>query len=533
VSTSVGVASPPTVASARSRGGLLLPRAVALPVVPANTAGAILVYVYFNYIDPIIGPQPPEIRQLLLFVAVATTLIGANVYLTSRWLGPLERWRQWLRDGMDAARVPPDVRRRVLNAPLASAVLTMAGWLVAGLFYFPYLSLGTGVSVAEAGRSFVGLVFVAGPFTSALAFLVSEFYWRRQVPLFFPDGRLGREGVLRIPIRMRMAATFFVTAVFPMLLMLLVDVSLARRFGRLSEAADFLMWGFLRAQLFIVAVSLVASMVMAFMTARFVNRPVEALRAAMTRVGTGDFDVSVPVRSTDELGELNMRFNEMVADLRRAGRVREIFGRYVSPAVAQQALERGIAFGGEVVQATAMFVDLRGFTALTQRLPAQRVVEILNEYYAIVERVCEHEGGVITQFLGDGVVVVFGGPLVPYADHARRAVTAAIGLQHALRGRNGAGAATEPLDAGIGICTGEMIAGNVGTGGRVTYTVVGDAVNQASRLQVKTRDIDASILVTGSTRAAVEATDGVRFESRGAVPLKGIRAPVEVYAVAT
>jgi adenylate cyclase len=238
------------------------------------------------------------------------------------------------------------------------------------------------------------------------------------------------------------------------------------------------------------------------------------------------------VRSADELGELNQHFNAMVEDLRQGERLREIFGRYVSPAVARQALERGIALGGEVVHATAMFVDLRGFTALTQRTPPARVVEILNEYYAIVERVCERERGVITQFLGDGVVVVFGAPLRPLHDHARRAVAAAVSLQHALAERNRRGG-SPPLVAGVGICTGDMIAGNVGTGERVSYTIVGDAVNQAARLQVKTRDLGASILLTESTRAALGSSDGLTLSPRGAVSLQGIAAPVQVYAVDT
>ena len=152
---------------------------------------------------------------------------------------------------------------------------------------------------------------------------------------------------------------------------------------------------------------------MALLVARFINRPVQALRAAMARVATGDLAARVPVRSTDELGELNDHFNAMVAELARAERTRELFGRYVSPAVAREALERGIALGGELVRATAMFVDLRGFTAMRPAHGGAGVVEMLNEYYAIVERVCEREGGVITQFLGDGVVVVFGGPLQP------------------------------------------------------------------------------------------------------------------------
>jgi len=239
--------------------------------------------------------------------------------------------------------------------------------------------------------------------------------------------------------------------------------------------------------------------------------------------------VRVPVRSTDELGELNERFNAMVEELRRAARTRELFGRYVSRAVAEQALERGIALGGETTQATAMFVDLRGFTALTQRTPPARVVELLNEYYAIVARVVEREGGLITQFLGDGVVAVFGAPLRPLPDHARPAVRAAIALERALAQRNAASG--ERLLAGIGICTGDMIAGNVGAGGRVTYTIVGDAVNQAARLQVKTRDLGASILLTESTRVALGETNGLVLRPCGAVPLKGVAAPVEVYAV--
>jgi len=135
----------------------------------------------------------------------------------------------------------------------------------------------------------------------------------------------------------------------------------------------------------------------------------------------------------------------------------------------------------------------------------------------------------VTQFLGDGVVVVFGGPLSPEPDHAWRAVRAAVALQRALAKRNAADG--EPLLAGIGICTGDMIAGNVGAGGRVTYTIVGDAVNQAARLQVKTRELDASILITDSTRMLLRDDGAFDVEPRGEVGLKGIGKPVRVHAV--
>jgi class 3 adenylate cyclase len=127
-------------------------------------------------------------------------------------------------------------------------------------------------------------------------------------------------------------------------------------------------------------------------------------------------------------------------------------------------------------------------------------------------------------------VVVFGGPLRPADDHARRAVRAAISVQWALMNHP-----TLPglgrLQAGIGICTGDMVAGNIRANERVVYTIVGDAVNQAARLQVKTRDVGAPILVTASTRDVLGESDGVWLRPCGALPLRGIDAPVEVFAV--
>jgi len=217
-----------------------------------------------------------------------------------------------------------------------------------------------------------------------------------------------------------------------------------------------------------------------------------------------------------------------VAELRRAAHTREVFGRYVSPAVAERALERGVELGGEEVHATAMFVDLRGFTAMTSRLTPAAVVEVLNAYYAAVDRVCAREGGIITQFLGDGVVAVFGAPLHPLADHAAAALRAARALRNEMARRTRGAPA---LDVGIGICTGAMIAGNVGAGTRVSYTIVGDAVNQAARLQVLTRDLGMPVLLTASTRDTLDPGTRAALRPCGAVPLKGIRAPVEVYGV--
>src|SRR4029079_2028821 len=411
---------------------------------------------------------------------------------------------------------------------LANAILSLSAWTLAGITYLAYLLALEVVPVIEAVRIFVGIVLVGGPTTSALAFLVSEFHWRREIPLFYPDGDIEREGVVRVRILVRLTATFFLTSILPMLVMLTTLISLDLRVG-IPEASRAIWQNLLRSELYVVLATLSASTGMAMLVARFINRPIQALRIAMARVADGDFAVRVPVRSTDELGELNQRFNHMVEDLQRAARARELFGRYVSPAVAKEALQRGLRLGGEIVQATGMFVDLRGFTALTTRMAAAQVVGLLNEYYTVVQRVTEREGGIITQFLGDGIVIVFGGPLRPLPDHADRAREAAASLTRVFL--SNPPTAGMRLETGIGICTGDMIAGNIRAGERLIYTIVGDAVNQAARLQVKTRDLARAVLVTDSTRQALDPARKVALTSCGAHPLKGFDAPIDVWAV--
>jgi class 3 adenylate cyclase len=514
-----------TAREARPTG--FLGRLAMLAPIPANAGGAIAVYLYFNYIDPLErAPGAGSAAALALFAGIAGFLLAATALLSDRWTAGVRRWSRKLRAGASPDAVPRRIRRRVLNAALMTGLVSLGGWFVAGLFYLFVLRFTYGLGWLETLLIFLSIVLVGGPVASALAFLVSEYHWRREIPLFFPDGNLERAGVLRVPVRVRLILTFLLTSILPLLLMVILDLRLRERFP--AEAAA---WSDLvRADLYLVAISGVASSIMAVLAARFINRPVQALRAAMARVASGDLTARVPVRSTDELGELNAHFNAMVEQLRLAGRARELFGRYVSPAVAREALGRGGTLESTVVRATAMFADLRGFTAIAQRTAVQDVVGMLNTFYATVERVCDREGGVITQFLGDGVVVVFGGPLRPADDHARRAVRAAISVQWALVNHPPL-AGVGRLQAGIGICTGDMVAGHIRANERVVYTIVGDAVNQAARLQVKTRDLGAAILLTASTQAALGDADGFYLRAVGGVPLRGIEAPVQVFAV--
>jgi adenylate cyclase len=500
-----------------------------LVTLPANLAGALTAFLYFTYVDPLGGPIVDDRLDFILFLAVVTGALVVNAWVTRRWIDPVARWHDRILAGADPATAPPEIRRNVLNGALRMATQSIGMWLAAGVFYAVLQILETAWTWRESIRVGIGIVFAGGLPTAALTFLLAEFHWRRRIPEFFPDGRLDRGGVMRVPIRLRLAATFFLTSLVPLTVLLTLAVGVGPRLlPALDDGAALLWRQYFWAQVYVVLVTVVAATTMAMMVARFINRPIQALRGAMAGVQDGRLDVHVPVRSTDELGELALRFNYMVDDLRRAAEARQLFGRYVSPEVARRAFERGVELGGEVVQATAMFADLRGFTARSQTLAPTEVVTLLATYYGIVQRVCQQEQGIITQFLGDGVVVVFGGPLLPVEDHAHRGVTAARRIFTELGARRGPDG--EPLAVGIGICTGDMIAGNVGAGDRLIYTIVGDAVNQAARLQVKTREVDASILVTESTRAALPLDEAGKLRFCGYMALRGIASEVAVWA---
>lgn len=516
-------------ASGGLAAGLRTLRRMWLVVVPANVAGALTVFLFFSYVDPLGGPVVSAGVEVVLFAIIATTLLCANAWRTAQWLAPLASWHDRVRAGTPPSAMPIPVRRGVVNAAMRMAVDSGLMWLAAALFYAALQVFESPWSPLESLRVGIGILVAGGLPTAAITFLLAEFQWRRRIPEFFPDGRLEAHGTFRLPIRFRLMATFFLTSIVPLVVLLTLTLGVGRRLlDVIPDAAAGLWLRYLWAEIYVVLATVGASTVMALLAARFINRPVQALRAAMLDVEAGDLNARVVVRSRDELGELGFRFNQMVDELREAAEARQLFGRYVPPEVAREALERGVELGGEVVVATAMFADLRGFTGRSQRLDPTDVVTLLATYYEIVERICHEEQGILTQFLGDGVVVVFGSPLVPVDDHAHRAVIAArrvLRELHARRGPDG-----EPLTAGIGICTGDMIAGNVGAGERLIYTIVGDAVNQAARLQLKTREVDASILVTESTRAALPLDVAGTLRFCGRMALRGIDSEIPVWA---
>jgi adenylate cyclase len=272
-----------------------------------------------------------------------------------------------------------------------------------------------------------------------------------------------------------------------------------------------------------IAVTAAVSVWLSLVLADAVSAPIVDLRDATRSVGAGDLAVRVPVVSTDETGELAASFNEMMAGLAERERLREAFGVFVDPALTERVLAEGTDLRGELVEASVLFLDVRGFTAFAEGAAASDVVARLNALYEAVVPVILRHGGHANKFIGDGLLAVFGAP-ARHADHAARAVAAAREIAALVRD----GAAGD-LEIGIGVNSGRVVAGTIGGGGRRDFTVIGDPVNTAARVEAATRLTGDDILITETTLQAL-GRDGEEFEERPSVPLKGKAAPVRLYA---
>jgi class 3 adenylate cyclase len=275
-------------------------------------------------------------------------------------------------------------------------------------------------------------------------------------------------------------------------------------------------------------VGAVAALLVGFVLARRITRPITALTSASARITGGDLPPALPVRSADEVGRLTRAFNEMIDGLRQRDFIRSAFGRYVSPEVAQTLLEspEGLRLGGDKREVTILMSDLRGYTAFAERGEPEHVMAVLNEYLGRMAEIVIAHGGTINEFIGDAIFAVFGAPIA-HPDHAERAAATALAMQRAIEEVNAAQAARgiPRFDMGIGINTGEAVVGNIGSEQRAKYSVVGSAVNVAARVESAT--VGGQIYLTSATLERVR--DLAEVEGPVVLEVKGLSEPLALY----
>jgi len=256
-------------------------------------------------------------------------------------------------------------------------------------------------------------------------------------------------------------------------------------------------------------------------------RPLHDLAEGTKRVAAGEYGHRLPAVQDDDLGVLAASFNRMQAGLAERQRLQAAFGTYVDPALAARLLEQGDdVFTGERRVVTVMFVDVRDFTPFAEANTAEVTVARLNALFEIVVPVVVGEGGHVNKFLGDGALAVFGAP-DDLAQNADAALSAAVLIQRRVTERFG-----EDLRIGIGINTGVVIAGTIGGGGKLEFTLIGDTVNVAARVEQLTKTTGDAILLTQQSVDALAARPDALID-RGSQTLKGKSAAVRVFGLDT
>jgi adenylate cyclase len=516
----------------------------------ANALGAILITVYFNLADS--GEAATEIGSLDVLILVAVLagvmLLGGAI---SSWLTrPMTDWHHRAYTTLPAELEPPSLRIRqmALNNPLISAGVSLAMWLVATLLFGTLASVDLGTSPVRVDWGSLAEIVLGGGGLSGLVaatliYFAVERLWRNEIPLFFADSSLQETPAFRLTVRRRLLILLGMSTI-PLFLAAAVG------YGHAADVPDpalraAMLPNLARLELYIVGMGLLVSIGLAVTLGRSLAEPLETFSRKMAAVEEGHLEERMAVTSNDELGVLAEGFNAMVEGLGREEVIRRLFGHYVTPQVAEHAIEQAAALprttgapslldGADAAalgEATVLFTDIRGFTALTEQMGPEALIRLLNRYFRIASAIITEQGGLVARLGGDSLLVIFGSPLNPSEDHAERGVRAAWGLLPALAAFNQSQVRRgEPrLRIGVGLATGLVLAGNVGSEERLEYTVLGDAVNLASRLEAMTKELQVPILLDETTAQAVATWAPLR--PVGQVEVRGQSAPVQVFAL--
>jgi adenylate cyclase len=466
----------------------------------ANVAGGSVVLAYGQIA---VGRSlAPDVGLLTTFAAFACTFVVSAV-LANVWayMG-FARSIAWVVEG----REPTDGERaEVLQLPWQSALRPLLFWIVGAALYAVVAPTLGGASALSVMNVVNGIV-LGGMVTCTLGFLLIERSFTRLFALALAGEPPPRPATLGV--RMRLLLAWAAGSSVPLLAFAL-DATVPSD-QRMPRAAVIVL----------AIAGLGAGFLATWAAARSLADPLDGVRDAMGRVRDGDLDLELAVDDGGEIGQLQAGFNNMVDGLRQRERVQDLFHRHVGRDVAVQAMEHGTGLGGEQRDASIVFVDLVGSTAMAEVLPPTEVVATLNDFFDVVVRVVDSQGGWVNKFEGDGALCVFGVPSTQ-PDHAARALTAARLLHRAMAGL----AERHPgLAAGIGVSSGQVVAGNVGTEARYEYTVIGPAVNEAARLTevAKGRPIKALASEETVRRAGGESE---RWRDVGTVALRGRSTP--------
>ena len=503
----------------RRRG--LLVTAVA-PVVPQLLGAAFNIWYNVTMIEPMLAPigLKPRFMATVLVYNLIVFPVGIAI-----WVYAILSLRPHYQKLSRRATVPHEAltkaQCRLVNLPWLATIVSAVAWLMCiPIFLFSLAATGKPLNPQlfwHLPISFMVSGFIAITQTFFLTELAS--HWGL-FPVFFRGARPDRlPGIHPLSLRGRGWMWAVSAGVCPIGSLLLLTFAP-------SDIGTDPRWF----AVFVGIIGISFGLCSAALISRLVANPVDELRAATQAVAEGRLDISLPVQRADEFGALFAEFNHMVSELRDKERLRKVFGVHVGQQAAKQILARGLGVGGSEQVVTIMFVDIRGFTSRSAKTDPAHAVALLNEFLgAMVEVVETQHGGMVNKFLGDGFMAVFG-ISAESATHADDALAAGRAMQRRLEELNVqlAHRGEARIEIGIGINTGPAIVGSIGSPERLEFTVIGSAVNLASRIEALTKTVGTPLLVTERTADALQQRDGLR--DCGLQSVRGVDQPVRVFA---
>ncbi len=475
----------------------------------ANVIGGLVVTVLLTFLVPV--PAKFTHDTVIIWANVAVLVVGgilATALATT--VGPrrAREVREWFVSGEPATRRE---RELALRQPLVQMRIAAAIWVIATVVF---TVLNAFASVAVAVQSAITIP-IGGLASAALTYLLTERFTRPITTAALADG--APERPVGPGVRTRLLVAWGLAAAFPLFgcVLLAVSVLVVGHWSASRTAVSLLVLSVVGLALGWRAMSIAGQSLV---------DPIEAVRAGQRRVQTGELTTEIPVYDGSELGLLEAGFNEMTAGLRDRERIRDAFGTYLDREVAEHILKEGTSLVGEEVEVTVMFTDIRDFTGFAERSGARQVVATLNRLFALMVPIIHAHGGHVDKFVGDGLLAVFGAPR-RQPDHADQALEAAIKISRTVVNEFG-----EELALGVGLNSGTVIAGNVGGGGRLEFSVIGDAVNVAARVEAATRTTGDPILISEWTQRLLSKVAAASLQQRAPVQLKGKSLAVALFA---
>lgn len=287
-----------------------------------------------------------------------------------------------------------------------------------------------------------------------------------------------------------------------------------------------------RRAIFVAGSAISLAIFFIFLFSMTLTSPIEKLAEMIKLVSVGNFDVKARavVKTQDEVGDLAVAFDQMTEGLKERDKVKNLFSKFHGSSVAENLIQNDIGVGGQAREVVVFFSDIRGFTAYSEKRSPEEVVEMLNEYFAVMVKIINQHGGVVDKFIGDAIMAIWGAPHQTDRD-AHKALRACLDMRKALDELNQRRIERNqpPINIGMGLHAGRAISGTIGSDERMEYTVIGNTVNTASRIEASTKAFGSDLLVTDSVVEKVG--DEFLTEIAGAAEVKGRSEAIKMYKV--